>query len=283
MTRDRRLGWLAILAGATLALAVQTAGPVGVPLYDGVQVAEPYRYLHPVGNQAGLPSSFNSTQAVAGGVSPAFAAATSEQPPQAQLIAQVGAFVLSPGATALHVSITPIEAPEPPAGTTIAGNVYRILVTDQAGTTLAIASCDGCISLSMRAPDGTGDGTIRRSVNGTWAELQTLPVGIVSMFQTNPTALGDLAVIVPGSPAAASGPGASGAYGPLVIPTTPGLDPLVVFGVGALVLWLVVFGIVVWSRIRPLPAPGGAAGKPRSRTPATQKPPKRPRSGRSDT
>ncbi|HUG30994.1 MAG TPA: hypothetical protein VMQ65_10835, partial [Candidatus Limnocylindria bacterium] len=114
MISDRRIGWLASLAGGALALAVQVAAPVGVPLYDGVVVQEPYRYLHPTGEQAGSPASFSSTPAVSGSVSPNVIAATTESPPQAQLIAQEGAFVLSASATGLQVSVAPIEAPPPP-------------------------------------------------------------------------------------------------------------------------------------------------------------------------
>jgi hypothetical protein len=195
LTRDRRLGSLAILAGAAFALAVQAAAPVGIALYDGVPLQEPYRFLHPSGDQAGSPSSVSKTIPVVGGVSPAFAAATTENPTQAQLVAQKGAFVLSPAAVSLQVSITPVEPPAAPAGGPIQGNVYRFSVTDQAGTALAINACTGCVSLSMRAPDGIGDATIERFAGGAWEDVLTVPIPITNMFQTNPIVLGDLAVI----------------------------------------------------------------------------------------
>jgi hypothetical protein len=276
VARDRRLGWLVVVAGAALAVAVQLAAPVGVPLYDGVVVAEPYRYLHPTGTEAGQPTSYTSEEQVAGGASPAFAAATTENPPQAQLIAQTGAFVLSPGATTLHVSITPVEPPAaaPPNGT-IAGNVYEVSVSDQAGTALAIAPCDGCLSLSMRAPQGTDAANLWRFAGGTWTQMDTLPVGVISMFQSNPTALGDVAVVTAGS-STPTGPGT---------PTPPGIDPVVVFGVGAVSLWLLVFGFIVWQRARPAPRPGVPArgqrgGIPSKQAPSKPRPPRRPGSGR---
>lgn len=264
MAGDRRLGWLVVIAGAALALGAQVAAPVGAPLYDGVVVQEPYRYLHPTGDQHGSPTSFSSTFTVSGGVSPAFAAATTESPPQAQLIAQQDAFALSPGATSVQVSITAIEAPTPPAGGSIAGNVYRFAVTDQAGTPLTLKACDGCVSLSMRAPDGTTDAILKRFVDGAWTDLETLPVGVVSMYQTNAKALGDIAVVVGGSPG----------------PAGPGLDPLIPVAVGALLLWLLVFGFVVWRRTRPLPPPGMPAR--RGGIPSKRPGRRRPRSGRSD-
>jgi hypothetical protein len=279
--RDRRLGWLAVLCGAGFALAVQLAAPVGVPLYDGVPTVDPYRYLNPTGAEAGEPTSFELDQPVIGGASPAFAAATSENPPQAQLIAQTGAFVLSPGATSLHISITAVEPPAvlPPTGS-IAGNVYDVSVTDQAGTALAVATCDGCLSLSMRAPLGTDTATLQRFAGGTWTEMDSLPVGIVSMFQSNPTALGDIALVtVAGSGLHTPGPGSGSDVG------ASGIDPVVIFGVGAVALWLLVFGFVVWQRVRPappagLPARGSRKGNPSKQAPTKQRPPRGPGPGR---
>jgi hypothetical protein len=280
--RERRLGWLAVLAGAGFALAVQLAGPVGVPLYDGVPIPDAYRYLHPTGTEAGQPTSFEVDQPVIGGTSPAFAAATSEQPPQAQLIAQTGAFILSPGATSLHISITPVEPPDvlPPAGS-IAGNVYDVSVADQAGTALAVATCDGCLSLSIRAPLGTDTATLQRFAGGTWTEMESLPIGVVSMFQSNPTALGDIALVTAaGSGLHTPGPGASGPdLG------ANGIDPVVIFGVGAVALWLLVFAFVVWQRVRPAPPPGLPARGSRKNAPSKQaptkpRPPRRPGPGR---
>ncbi|HYK96184.1 MAG TPA: hypothetical protein VE011_10015 [Candidatus Dormibacteraeota bacterium] len=279
MGRDRRLGWLAVLAGGALALAIQIAAPVGVPLYDGVPTVDPYRYLHPTGTQPGQPTAYAFDEPVIGGASPAFAAATSENPPQAQLIAQTGAFVLTPGATSVHVSIAAVEPPAlAPSSGTIVGNVYAFSVTDQAGTALAVAACDSCLSLSMRAPEGTDTATLMQFAGGTWSAMQTVPVSIVSMYQSNPTALGDIAVVVAGTPTASGTPG----------PDVGGsaIDPVVIFGVGAIVLWLLVFGFVVWQRVRPAPTPaaarGGRKGVPSKQQPSKQRPPRRPGSG-SDT
>jgi hypothetical protein len=228
VTSYRRLGWIALLAGAGLALAVQVLAPVGVPLFDGVAVQEPYRFLDPTANQAGSPASYAAAPAVEGGVSPQFIAATTESPPQAQLIAQRGAFAVPAGATALEVSISPIEPPPAPAGSSIAGNVYRISVTDQARNPVAIKSCEGCISLALRAPDGVEAATIKRFANGAWTDVQTLHAGNFAIYQANPTALGDYAVIsVPDS-----GPG-----------------PIVIVG-GTILGAVLLIGLFVYLRIR---------------------------------
>jgi hypothetical protein len=270
MTSDRRLGWLAILAGAVLALAVQVAAPVGVPLYDGVVVQEPYRYLHPSGDQAGSPGSFSSTPTVSGGIAPNVIAFTNEAPPQAQLIAQEGAFVLTPSATGLQVAITPIEAPAPPPGGVVAGNVYRFSVTDQAGTPLAIKDCEGCITLLLRAPEGVG-GSIQRFADGAWISLETNHAGTAALYQTDPTVLGDFAVIAIEEPA-------------------EGIDPLILAG-GAALLILLGAGAFLLLRVRQAPvgppgprggaaSSGGTQGRPPSRIPSKRKP-RTPSSGRS--
>jgi hypothetical protein len=255
---ERLRGWLLLASGALLVVAAQAGSPVGVPLYDGVAVQEPYRFLHPSGDEAGDPGSYDATKAVDNGKSPTIAAATSESPPQAQLIGQPGAFDLTAGATAVHVTITAVEAPAPPSGGTIAGNVYRFSVTDQAGAALSVHSCDGCLSLSLRAPDGTGEAVLKRYADGAWQDVDTNHAGILNSFQTNATDMGDYAVIE-------------------ITDQGPGIDPLVVGGL-VVVAVLLVLGAFLLIRVRPAPAPEPA---PRARVPSKRKAPRRPPQGRS--
>jgi hypothetical protein len=115
--------------------------------------------------------------------------------------------------------------------------------------------------------------------------METLPVGIVSIFQTDPTVLGDIAIIT-GAPAQPGSSGAQGTEGPgtpTPLPPTGGpfgIDPLIIFGVTAVVLWLLVFGFIVWQRVRPAPPPGAPVKRARDRIPPKQRPPRRPGSGR---
>lgn len=253
---DRRLGWLLVLAGAAMALAVQVAQPVGVPLYDGVVVQEPYRFLHPVGDQAGSPTSYSGEKPVSNGQSPIFAAATSENPPQAQLIAQRNAFELTPGATAVLVLVTPIEPPgPPPEGSTIAGNVYRFSVTDQSGTALDVRQCAGCLSMLLRAPAETEAASIMRFADGAWHKVETVHAGMVDLYQTNPTAMGDYAVIATNLEAPGEG-------------TVLGLDPLVAGG-GLVVLVLVGIGAFLLFNVKQAPPEPEPA--PRARIPTKKK------------
>jgi hypothetical protein len=262
----RRVGWLSILAGAGLALAAQVLSPVGVPLYDGVPVQEPYRYLNPVAGQPGDPTSGSDTADIVGGVSPEIVAPTTEQPPQAQLIAQRGAFEVPAGATTVNASVTPIEPPPPPAVGGIIGNVYRFSVTDDAGNPLPPKPCDGCRSLVLRAPENSVNAKIMRFGAGAWADVTTLHG--LGLYSVNPDALGDYALI--------EAPGAG-----------PGLDlTLIVLG-GAIGLIFVAFIALMFLRARPLPPPVAGTGRRESggsvpsRVPSKRRGPKRPPSGRS--
>jgi hypothetical protein len=247
---DRRLGWLLLAIAALIVLVVQAAQPVGVPLYDGVVIQEPYRFLHPSGDQSGSPTTYTSQKAVAGDLSPSFAAATMENPPQAQLIAQRGAFTLTAGATQVLLSVTAIEPPPAPAGATIAGNVYRFSVTDQAGTPLEVRQCAGCLSLLLRAPDGTEGAAIKRYVNGAWTDIETVHAGMVDLYQANATATGDYAVISGNNEAPPEGGGRFLGLDVDPIVGIGGIAVIVLLGVGAFLL----FGVRQAPR-EPDPAP----------------------------
>jgi hypothetical protein len=267
---ERRAGWLLVAASIGLALAAQVAGPAGVPLYDGVVVIEPYRFLHPTGNQVGQPTSFSSSPAVTKESSPVFVAATTESPPQAQLIAQEGAFILAAGTTNLQVSITPVEAPPAPAGAAIAGNAYEITVTNQSGSALQVGTgCPGCLTLIMRATEGTESASIKRFAGGTWQDIETVHAGTVDQYQASPTALGTFAVI-----------------GEAAAPTE--IDPLILVGGGAVILILIA-GVLLFFKVTPA-TPSAArseravpptASRP-NRIPTKRKGGRRPPSGRTD-
>lgn len=253
----RRAAFLSLLAGLAVMAVAQLAAPLGSPpLYDGVVVQDPYRYLAPGPGQVGSPTSFLTPLPVEGTTSPRFIAATSESPPQAELIAPPGAFVIAAGVTTLAVSIDPVEAPAPPTAGTIAGNVYRFAVADQKGANLAITQ--GTVpTLILRAPDGVIDSTIARNSGGAWQALPTKSAGQPGMFLTNVTELGDFALIAAPAP------------GPF------GLDQtLVVVTVIAATVAVVVLGFLVSrSRRRPATVPR----PPPQRRP---RPSKRGRSGR---
>jgi hypothetical protein len=261
-----RVGWLAVIAGTALAVAVQVAAPVGVPLYDGVSIVEPYRFLHPAGSQSGSPTSFSTSYIVQDGVSPTIVAATTEIPAQVQLVAQEGAFEVPAGVAALQVTITPVEPPDEGPQGSIAGNVYRVRVTDPAGNDVALAPCDACRTLVMRSPENVTTGSIQRYANGTWTPTVTLHAGLASMYQTNAEALGDFAVVAGGA----------------------GVDTALILLGGGIVLILLAFVGLLVVRGRPTPSSatkpgrmGAGRGAIPSRVPSKRKRGRRPPSGRS--
>lgn len=246
-----------LLAGLAVMAVAQLAAPLGSPpLYDGVVVQEPYRYLTPTQGQTGSPTSYHASPTVQGTTSPQLVVATTESPPQAQLIAQPGAFVFPAGMTALDVSVGAVAAPARPSAGPIAGNVYRFTVADQAGAALAINP--GMLpTLVLRAPDGIVAATIEHFANGAWQELATQPSGQPGIFLANITSLGDFALIA------------------LPTPGLFGLDPtlLGLAAAAAVVSVVVLIFLVAGNRRRP-PAVRGASPQRRPL------PSKRRRSGR---
>ena len=264
---NRRLGVLLILGGSALALAVQVASPVIVPLYDGVQNPEPYRFLHPSDGQAGDPTSAEVTEEVLDGVSPVLVAPTTEIPPQAQLIAQRDAFELTPGATSIVATVTPIDPPAQPTTGAILGNVYRFSVTDSSGTELRIRDCDGCVSIALRAPDGGPPATVMRFENGAWVAVTTRHGGAVALYQTNPVATGIYAVVATGE-------------------STGGVDVVLLLAGGGIALIFLAFVGLLFLRARPASLPAARFSRegstpPSSRIPSKRRGSKRPPSGRS--
>lgn len=229
-------------------MAAPLASP---PLYDGVVLQDPYRYLEPGPGYAGSPTSFRSSPRVDGSKSPQFVAATTESPPQAQLIALPGAFELGAGVTSLTISIEPVAPVAPPTGRTISGNVYRFVVADQAGSALAM-NPGALPTLILRSPDRFSDATIWHLAGATWQELPTQPSGQPGIYTANVTELGDFALVAPVVPGA----------------DAPGIDArLIVAGAVPAVLTLVLLGaLLLWRRrrLRSVPARRGRGAPPPS-------------------
>jgi hypothetical protein len=232
-----------VLAGAGLALIalVEVCQPVfGPGLYDGVVPEEPYRVLNPATDQAGSPSSAQVTLDASGGTSPAIVLVTTEQPPQAQLIATPGAISVVPGSSTLTASVAPVEAsPEQAAAAMIYGNVYRYIVVDQAGNALSLAP-GARPTVVLRAPFGSPAVSIAHWDGHSWGALPTGTGALPTILIAPVTELGDYALIPTG--------------GGLALPAVIGLAILVLGIVGVLLLW--------WRR--PRPRGGGRRGGDRT-------------------
>jgi len=214
-----RLGIAAIVVGLALAGLSRFFVPAAPPLYDGVIVNEPYRWLEPPPGGLGGAQGFTSQDGLEGGKSPLIAAQTPEQPPQASVFAPPGALNLPSGTSSLKTSIAPIPAEGAPADGQIAGNVYRIQITNQNGLATT-APADAFVSVVIRGPEGTTDATIERFENGTWKPLKTDHAGYTSGFLTIVTEFGDFTLVAPKTGTSSSASGSSGASPTTSAPTT---------------------------------------------------------------
>jgi hypothetical protein len=272
LTARRRVAGLALGAGLAIVVLARVLVPGAPPLYDGVVINEPYKWFEPPPGEDGGAQGATGTAALENGASPLIALATPEQPPQAQVFAPPGALVLPPGTTSLMLAITPIPAEGTPASGQIAGNVYRISITNQAGVP-ATAPPEAYVSVVMRGPDGLLEATMERFKDGAWTELQTSHAGYTSGFLSIVTEFGDFALIAPGDGATATPSSTSsatlatpnGTSVPTQVPTaTPGTEPGTGGGPSPLLLILIGAGgvgvaggvfLVYRSISKPLPPP----------------------------
>ena len=199
------------IAGMWLA---QQAPATTAPLFDGVFVEDPYRYVNPPPGGAGDPQPVQITQPAAGGTVPLIALATSEVPPQAQIIAEADAFDLA-GATAITLSIAPV-APNDPQ---VAGNVYRFSATGEAGEPLSLHP-GALVTVVLRAPQAGAGFQVAHLGDAGWTLLPTDHGGLPDLFSANITALGDYAVVL--APTASASPAGSLAAVPSASPAPSG-------------------------------------------------------------
>ncbi len=203
-------------------VAVQRAAPLlEPPLYDGVVVAEPYRWLVPPPGAVGDPTSASATASLEGGKNPLIAVATAESPPQAQIFASRAALVIPDGTTGLVMSIQPVLPQSLPTDGHIAGNVYRILVTNQAGVPLT-APASARVTIVLRGPETEPQVTMAQFGPDGWVPLETTDAGFGSTHLAVVTSFGDFTLIAPGpggpyptaAGSASSSPAASGGANP---------------------------------------------------------------------
>ncbi|MEA2672604.1 MAG: hypothetical protein QOG45_2824 [Chloroflexota bacterium] len=197
------------MGAVLLTLAWQASPPPVPPMYEGLPgPAEPYRYLHPPPGLGSTPrpSSAHVTAPLREGQSPALSPATAEMPPQAQLLAAQGAFVVPPGVTGVEATIAPVDPPPvAPIGGEVAGNVYRIVVT-AAGTPLAVRP-GRTVTVVLRGPAGFGGPIVERFAAGTWTRLDTQPLGALAgdSYAADAAGLGDVALVAAPGPSPGGG------------------------------------------------------------------------------
>ncbi len=217
MTDDRRLALATLVGGLLVIAAAQLLDPAAAtPLYDGVVPLEPYVWADPPPDHPGGAQGASATVDVTRGRNALVALATPELVPQAQVLAIPGSLTLPRGASSIQVSITPLGVSVTPGAGYIDGNVYRILLVDQAGNAITADPAQR-VSIVLRSADPTlEDASIDRFDGQRWQPLATSPPGMVGGgFVAIVTEFGDFAVVASGvSPyptmAASAGPSASG-------------------------------------------------------------------------
>ena len=239
MTRRARVGWLTIAAGVVLLVGAARLSPVWhAPLYDGIPIEDPYRYLEPPPGKPGNPTSVSDTLALDQGASPQLYSGTLETPPQAQMIANRDAFQLPSGTTSIKAAISPIKPSAPVAEGRISGNVYRFSVVNQAGADVSLVP-GTTITIVVRAPNNVANGTIIHFNGTSWVTVPTDNGGLPDLYAvSNATELGDYAVLVTGAqtpePSAQTPPSFSIGPTPSAAPSsTGGQTPWLIIGLVA--------------------------------------------------
>ena len=193
---------LIVVGMAALGFA-QLDGPARrLALYDGVVVEDPYRYVAPAPGQAGTPGTGEAVNQVVGSSSPSIAVLTSESPPQAQLIAPIGAFALPAGTTSLTATLTPLAPTSAQTQAGTVGNVYRMTITDQNGQQVPLATGVQA-TVILRVPDQNVQVAVGRWDGSAFTILPTTTGNQADLLRAQVDSLGDFA-LVPGS---SSGPG----------------------------------------------------------------------------
>lgn len=184
---------LVVLATGIAIVLISNAGDSArpAPLFDGLFVEEPYRYVDPSAGLPGDPFAISETKQVVGGTVALIATATGEVPPQAQVIAEADAFAISGDTTSIVVSIQPESAHD--AG--VLGNLYRIQVVDQVGTLLKLRP-GSLVTVVLRAPEANPEARIARRDGDAWTELATDNGGLPDLLAANVDELGQFAVFL---------------------------------------------------------------------------------------
>jgi hypothetical protein len=293
----RRLSLFALAIGLTIVVAAQRLAPIGgPPLYDGVIVEAPYVWLSPPAGFSGGAQGGEQTITVQGGRSPDIGVGTAENPPQAQLFAGAGFLSLPSGTTSINVSIEPVAPASLPDGWTIAGNVYRFSVTNQAGQPVT-GQASGGVTIELRGPATVNAPAIEQFSGGKWSELAADSVGQPNMFTAAVTDFGDFALVEPagwtpdpqvvGGQYGPQAPGTTAAAGPPASQLegqSSGLPwPLIAVAALAAAILAVIGGVIVLRRRRVRsPASGRPPGRVRT-LPPQERPAPHPRKQRPRT
>jgi hypothetical protein len=193
---SRRFALAAVAIGLALVLIGERLAPIASPpLYDGVVVTDPYRWLSPPPGALAGALGATGTASVQG-ESPVVAIATPEEPPQAQIFATPGALILPPDTLSLQLSIQPVLPNTAPEGGVLDGNEYEISVLNQSGSVVT-GRPDGQVTVILRGLPTVTNATIERFDQGSWQALPTESAGLPATFLAIVTGFGAFALVAP--------------------------------------------------------------------------------------
>jgi hypothetical protein len=93
------------------------------------------------------------------------------------------------------VSITPVTPSVAPATGSVAGNVYRVVVTNQDGAPVT-GQAGRQVTLALRDPGSTDLAQIEQLSAGTWVPLATVSASVPGTYEsTGVTTFGDFALV----------------------------------------------------------------------------------------
>ena len=209
-----RLG-LVVVAAAALAAAWGLSPAGSPPVYDGLCLSSPYRYLHPpAGVTAPAPDPVTRRLPVAGGDIQTTEITTDEpNQPQAQLIIASGTLRIPAGATEVQISITPVEPPSAaPADGAIDGNIYDFAATSDAGPVTPTGSTKATILLIGTSTTSARE-VLEHFDGRSWRQVPTVTIGCAGSYATSTTEFGDYAVVALGAQPSAPSPSPPAATG----------------------------------------------------------------------
>lgn len=229
------------LFGLLLLALVAQFGPGRQPLYDGIVVEDPYLYVNPAPGQPGPPQPAAAEMGVTSGMSPAIVVTTIENPPQAQLLVPSRALALPTGATSLTSSVEPLAPSADQAKGAVAGDVYRLSVTDDTGADVPLAGRRQA-TIILRAPTTDIALVVARWDGTSWQRLASTMNNQPDMLKAQADQLGEFALV----------PGAS----------SPSAGPLLLVGIVVLAIGAIVVVLLLSRRSRrPPPRATGATSK----------------------
>jgi hypothetical protein len=181
----RRLAWGSLAAAAIgLGLLWRLLPAGSPPVYDGVCIADPYRFL------GHTPAPSSATKDYPGSSFPTAEVLTGETPAQAQILMMAGSFSAS---STITVSITPEPPPAPPpSGMTQDGNAYRFAATS-AGQSLQPSS-QSPVTVVLRGTGASSALTMEVHSTAGWQPLRTFNLGCGYTFEAVSPTLGDFAL-----------------------------------------------------------------------------------------